>query len=79
MRLKVKVPKLGLTIEEVTVGKWTKSVGDQVSVDEVIGEIEADKATYEIVAPGSGRILEFAALEGDVIAIGEVLATIDVE
>ncbi|MCY4153055.1 MAG: dihydrolipoamide succinyltransferase [Aestuariivita sp.] len=79
MKLIVKVPKLGLTIEEVTVGKWTKSIGEAVSVDEVIGEIEADKATYEIIAPKSGKIREFAAQEGDVVEVGAALATIDVD
>lgn len=72
----IKVPTVGESISEVTLLKWVKSTGDYVERDEVIAELESEKATFEVNAEKAG-ILSTAANEGDTLAIGAVLATID--
>ncbi|GGK84142.1 2-oxoglutarate dehydrogenase complex dihydrolipoyllysine-residue succinyltransferase [Rufibacter glacialis] len=76
MSLEVKVPVVGESITEVTIAKWLKQDGDQVAMDEVICELESDKATFELPAEAAG-ILRIKAQEGDTIAIGEVICSID--
>ncbi|RNI23454.1 2-oxoglutarate dehydrogenase complex dihydrolipoyllysine-residue succinyltransferase [Rufibacter latericius] len=76
MALDVKVPVVGESITEVTIAKWLKQDGDQVAMDEVICELESDKATFELPAEAAG-ILRIKAQEGDTIAIGEVICSID--
>lgn len=71
----VKVPSVGESITEVTLTKWLKADGEQVEMDEVIAELESDKATFELPAEGSG-ILKTIANEGDVLEIGAPVATI---
>lgn len=72
----IKVPTVGESISEVTLLKWVKSNGDYVERDEVIAELESEKATFEVNAEKAG-ILNTAANEGDTLTIGAVLATID--
>ena len=72
----IKVPTIGESITEVTLIKWLKNNGDFVERDEVIAELESEKATFEVNAEKAG-ILKTAAEEGDTLHIGEVLAQID--
>jgi len=72
----VKVPSVGESINEVTLLKWTKKTGDYVELDEVIAELESEKATFEVNAEKAG-ILKTMATEGDTILIGSVFASID--
>lgn len=72
----IKVPSVGESISEVTLLKWTKKEGDYVERDEVIAELESEKATFEVNAEKAGIIKRLAA-EGDTILIGSVLAQID--
>lgn len=72
----IKVPTVGESITEVTLLKWTKKKGDYVERDEVIAELESEKATFEVNAEKAG-ILTYEATEGDTILIGSVLAQID--
>ena len=65
----MKIPAVGESITEVTVAKWLKPDGAQVSRDEVIAELESDKATFELPAEGSGT-LRHAVKEGETIGIG---------
>ncbi|QHS55993.1 2-oxoglutarate dehydrogenase complex dihydrolipoyllysine-residue succinyltransferase [Mucilaginibacter sp. 14171R-50] len=76
MSLEIKVPPVGESITEVTLSAWKKKDGDHVEMDEVIAELESDKATFELTAEKAGT-LRTAAAEGDVLAIGAVVATID--
>jgi 2-oxoglutarate dehydrogenase E2 component (dihydrolipoamide succinyltransferase) len=76
MSLEIKVPPVGESITEVTLSAWKKKDGDHVEMDEVIAELESDKATFELTAEKAGT-LKTAAAEGDVLAIGAVVATID--
>lgn len=72
----IKVPTVGESISEVTLLKWVKYDGDYVERDEVIAELESEKATFEVNAEKAG-VLKRGAQEGDTLNIGDVLATID--
>jgi 2-oxoglutarate dehydrogenase E2 component (dihydrolipoamide succinyltransferase) len=76
MAIDIKVPTVGESISEVTLLKWTKNDGDYVERDEVIAELESEKATFEVNAEKAG-ILKHSAQEGDTLKIGDLLATID--
>ena len=72
----IKVPTVGESINEVTLVKWLKNDGDYVERDEVIAELESEKATFEVNAEQAG-ILKTVGKEGDTLNIGDVLAQID--
>ena len=74
--IEIKVPSVGESINEVTLLKWTKKDGDYVDRDEVIAELESEKATFEVNAEMAGS-LKIVAKEGDTLQIGSVLANID--
>ena len=76
MAIEIKVPSVGESINEVTLVKWIKNNGDYVERDEVIAELESEKATFEINAQQAG-ILTTVANEGDTLKIGDVAARID--
>ena len=78
MALEIKVPTVGESISEVTLAQWTKKEGDYVERDEVIAELESEKATFEINAEQAG-ILHIIANEGDTLNIGDIVCTIDTE
>ena len=73
----IKVPAVGESISEVTLLKWNKKDGDYVERDEVIAELESEKATFEVNAEKAGVIKLAAFNEGDTILIGDLIATID--
>jgi 2-oxoglutarate dehydrogenase E2 component (dihydrolipoamide succinyltransferase) len=72
----IKVPTVGESINEVTLLKWNKKDGDYVERDEVIAELESEKATFEVNAEKAG-VLKTSAKEGDTLKIGDLLASID--
>lgn len=72
----VKVPTVGESISEVTLLKWVKDDGQYVDRDEVIAELESEKATFEVNAEKAGTLKQ-SAKEGDTLKIGDVLASID--
>jgi len=72
----VKVPSPGESISEVDIASWTVSEGDYVELDEVIAEIDSDKATLELTATASGAI-SLKAEEGDTVEVGQIVAEID--
>lgn len=76
MSEKVKVPTVGESITEVTIATWLKKDGDYVEMDEVIAELESDKATFELPAPKAGA-LKILKQEGDTVPIGEIICEID--
>jgi len=76
MPIEIKVPSVGESINEVTLTKWIKKEGDWVERDEVIAELESEKATFEINAEQAG-ILHTIANEGQDLQIGDVVCTID--
>jgi 2-oxoglutarate dehydrogenase E2 component (dihydrolipoamide succinyltransferase) len=76
MSLQIKVPEVGESITEVTIGEWLKQDGDYVEMDEVICELESDKASFELNAEAAG-ILKIKAQAGDTLEIGTVICEID--
>lgn len=72
----MRVPTVGESISEVTVGQWFKKDGDQVQLDEVLCELESDKATFEFPAEAAG-ILRIKAQEGDTVEIGGLICVIE--
>ncbi len=78
MALEIKVPTVGESINEVTLVKWMKKTGDWVNRDEIIAELESEKATFEINAEQAG-ILTIIANENDTLAIGDIVCSIDTE
>ena len=76
MSLEIKVPTVGESISEVTLVKWNKSDGAWVDRDEVICELESEKATFEVNAEQAGAI-KYIAAEGDTLAIGDLICSID--
>jgi len=75
--IEIKVPTVGESISEVTLLKWLKNDGDYVERDEVIAELESEKATFEVNAEKAGVFKRSAIAEGDSLKIGDLLATID--
>ena len=76
MSLEIKVPPVGESITEVVLSRWVKNDGDAVEMDEVIAELESDKATFELTAEQAGT-LKIVAAEGDTLAIGAVVCSIE--
>jgi 2-oxoglutarate dehydrogenase E2 component (dihydrolipoamide succinyltransferase) len=72
----IKIPTVGESITEVTLIKWVKKEGDLVKRDEVIAELESEKATFELNAEEAGKLSQ-KAKEGDTLKIGDIIATID--
>ncbi|MFN0082650.1 MAG: 2-oxoglutarate dehydrogenase complex dihydrolipoyllysine-residue succinyltransferase [Ferruginibacter sp.] len=78
MAIDIKVPTVGESISEVTLVKWLKNDGEYVQRDEVIAELESEKATFEVNAEQAG-VVKQVAKEGDTLAIGDVVCSIDTE
>ena len=76
MAVDMKIPPVGESITEVTVGTWYKREGDQVKMDDVLCGLDSDKATFELTAEADG-VLHILAQEGDVLPIGASICTID--
>ena len=73
MAIEIRVPALGESISEATVGKWFKKAGEPVQADEPLVELETDKVTLEVNAPSPGVLSEIAAETGQTVAIGALL------
>ena len=78
MRVKVKMPKLGLTMTEGTIVEWRKAPGDAVNAGETLLVIETEKVEVEVESPASGRVTEIVGQVKATYPIGEVLAVIEV-
>jgi 2-oxoglutarate dehydrogenase E2 component (dihydrolipoamide succinyltransferase) len=72
----IRVPTLGESITEATIGRWFKQAGDAVAVDEPLVELETEKVTIEVPAPASGVLAEIAAKDGETVAVGALLGQI---
>jgi 2-oxoglutarate dehydrogenase E2 component (dihydrolipoamide succinyltransferase) len=72
----IRVPALGESVTEATIGKWFKQPGDAVAVDEPLVELETDKVTIEVPAPAAGVLGEISAKDGDTVAVGALLGEI---
>ncbi len=76
MALEIKVPTVGESISEVVIARWNKKTGDYVEMDELLCELESDKATFELNAEAAG-IVTTHGNEGDTIKVGDLIASID--
>ena len=76
MATEIRVPTLGESVSEATIGKWFKKVGDAVKADEPLLELETDKVTLEVNAPASGVLSEIVAKDGDTVGVGALLGNI---
>ncbi len=76
MTVEIKVPALGESVTEATVGQWFKKPGDHVEIDEPLVELETDKVTVEVPAPSSGVLQDIKVTEGETVNIGTLLGTI---
>jgi 2-oxoglutarate dehydrogenase E2 component (dihydrolipoamide succinyltransferase) len=72
----IRVPTLGESVTEATIGRWFKKTGDAVSVDEPLVELETDKVTIEVPAPSAGTLGEIVAKDGETVAVGALLGQI---
>ena len=77
MATEVKVPVLGESITEATLGEWLKQPGDPVALDEPVASLETDKVSVEVGAPVAGVMGQHAVQVGDVVLVGAMIATID--
>ena len=76
MASEIRVPTLGESVTEATVGQWFKKAGDAVNVDEPVVELETDKVTIEVPAPAGGVLSEIAVSEGETVEVGALLGNI---
>ena len=72
----IRVPTLGESVTEATIGKWFKKAGEPVAADEPLVELETDKVTIEVPAPAAGVLSEIVAKDGDTVAVGALLGQI---
>src|ERR1700751_565774 len=73
----IRVPTLGESVTEATIGRWFKKAGDPVAVDEPLVELETDKVTIEVPAPSAGTLGEIIAKDGETVAVGALLGQIN--
>jgi 2-oxoglutarate dehydrogenase E2 component (dihydrolipoamide succinyltransferase) len=73
----IRVPTLGESVTEATIGRWFKKAGDAVAVDEPLVELETDKVTIEVPAPSAGTLGEIIAKDGTTVAVGALLGQIN--
>ena len=76
MASEIRVPTLGESVTEATVGQWFKKAGDAVNADEPVVELETDKVTVEVPAPASGILSEIAVKAGETVGVGALLGSI---
>ena len=79
MKKEIIMPKIGLDMEEGTIVRWLKHVGEKVEQGEALAEIETDKAVTEVEAAVSGTLVEIVAQEGDEVEITKTIAWIETD
>ncbi|WP_127521307.1 2-oxoglutarate dehydrogenase complex dihydrolipoyllysine-residue succinyltransferase [Mesorhizobium sp. Z1-4] len=76
MATEIRVPALGESVTEATIGQWFKKAGDAVAADETLVELETDKVTLEVPAPAAGTLSEITVKEGETVEVGALLGMI---
>jgi pyruvate/2-oxoglutarate dehydrogenase complex dihydrolipoamide acyltransferase (E2) component len=69
MKVTLKLSRVGMNMQEATIAKWHKKAGDSFNKDDVLYEIETEKVTQEVLAPGNGALLEVLVPEGEIAAV----------
>ena len=77
MRVEVRLPQWGMGMSEGTITEWFKKVGDVVTEDEPLAEIESEKAAQELESPATGTLVEILVPQGDAVAVRTVIAIIE--
>lgn len=77
MTTEIRVPTLGESVTEATVGKWFKKLGEAVAMDEPLVELETDKVTVEVPSPVAGKLSEIIAKEGDTVEVNALLGIVE--
>src|SRR4029079_7859570 len=76
MATDIRVPALGESVTEATIGQWFKKVGDSIAADEPVVELETDKVTIEVPAPSAGVLETITANPGDTVNVGALIGAI---
>ena len=77
MASEIRVPVLGESVSEATIGQWLKKAGEAVAQDEPLVELETDKVSIEVPAPEAGVLGEILVKEGETVEVGALLGTVD--
>ena len=77
MKVSLKLPRYGMNMEEATIAKWHKRIGDAFVKGETLYEIETEKVTAEVEAPCNGTLLRIVANEGDIVEVGTPVCEIE--
>ena len=77
MKAKLKLARIGMNMEEGTIVKWHLNAGDDFSVGDILYEVETEKVTNEVEAPGSGKLIEILVEEGEVALVGQEVCIIE--
>ncbi|WP_342586185.1 biotin/lipoyl-containing protein, partial [Methylobrevis pamukkalensis] len=76
MATEIRVPTLGESVTEATIGRWYKKAGDTIAADEPLVELETDKVTIEVPAPAAGVLAEILVQDGETVGVGALLGTL---
>lgn len=79
MRLNLKLVRIGMNMEEATIVKWHKALGERFETGEAIYEIETEKVTQEVEASQAGTLAEIRVPEGEVAAVGDVICVVELD
>ena len=77
MRVEVRLPQWGMGMSEGTITEWFRKVGEQVTEDEPLAEIESEKAAQELESPATGTLVEILVPQGDAVPVRTVIAIIE--
>lgn len=77
MKVNLKLSRVGMNMQEATIIKWNKQVGDEFSKGDILYEIETEKVTQEVEAPGDGKMLEILVAEEKEAQVGEVVCAVE--
>ena len=77
MRIRLKLARVGMTMEEATVVKWHKQPGNAFVAGDILYEIETEKVTQEVAATGDGRLVEILVPEGEIAEVGEEVCVVE--
>ncbi len=77
MRINLKLSRVGMSMQEATIAKWHKAPGESFAAGDALYDIETEKVTQEIAAPGDGTLLEVLVPQGQTVEVGGVVCVVD--